>query len=773
MTAGQDQSPSRASDSAHSNRGRDTARRSGGRDDERRESARRSSRHEPSTGSASSTTLWYYDHEFGIVHQGGVCPTCRAMLDHQLRHRCDASYQDAIMAREQRLSYAVDAAVQRAVEAAVQQATAHLEATNESLRRELDRVEDDRDRLADEVARMRSIVDMGGDRDRRRSSRSRSPPRRYRSPSRDGARTSRRDRSPPSYGGSRHGQSAPVAGPSGSSGSSRPKGKQRETAPQAAADVLPQDAMAVDDAPAPPPARVVGTWSYSDLDDDDDDDEDDRPRRKKKGKAPQPQLPPPHEPAQAPRERHSSGLTDELVTMYDGTNPYIVSRKGNYVRVGEHVLDARCPLPPRDPTTSDINPLTGQRWRPAELRMYPNGYYGLPANGREGVVDARQSVVAVADAADPRTPLFGGEEDAPLPAALRRDLPPHYNDMSRVDLKDFWDSSKARYRMPRNPQEYGAFAQARERPGNWMALQLWNRWIAQADAVSGRARSTAQHVLLKHRKKKPSWAIPPPNPRPAAGDQQPTRRTLAERLDMGAGSNTQQDNVLPPAGNQNTTTPGQEEDEPMDGDGDTTPGVGTEQAPQDDALLPDASMHHADGPEAGEILDEPYAEADVRVAGNTNGQSRGQVANVDAGQLQRVREWIESNHADVPGIDFDEAGAITNEQVLRGFYRVAQTGPPSGLMTDVIEYVHVVADAMRESQIVLLPRTNPLNWHFDNYPMDVTNVVTHLNEMAGAASRELLEYDSPWDHSGTAAAVDAWGMRVVRPETDADLMDSQ
>ncbi|KAF7789139.1 hypothetical protein EIP86_000075 [Pleurotus ostreatoroseus] len=342
--------------------------------------------------------------------------------------------------------------------------------------------------------------------------------------------------------------------------------------------------MAVDDAPPPPTsqpsARVVGTWSYSDVDDDDDEDEDEGRRRKKKskGKAPQPQLPLPHEPAQEPRESYGSGFSVELVTKRDGGNPFVVGRLGNYVRIGNHTLDARCPLPPRDPTTSDINPLTGARWRPAELRTHPNGYYGLPANGREGVVDARQSRVAVADANDPKTLLLGGE-GATLPAAFRRDLPPYYNDMSRVDLKEFWQNSPPRYRMPRNGDEFKKFEAARNRPGNWMAYQLWNRWVAQADTQTT-GRTSAQYALLKHRKPRPRWTLEYSDPRST------TRRSLAERLNVGEGDDAPQDNVLPPAGTQNTTIPGQEEDVPMDNNQGTPQDSDVEHAPQDDSLPP-------------------------------------------------------------------------------------------------------------------------------------------------------------------------------------------
>ena len=150
MTAGQDQSPSRASDSTHSDRGRDPARRTGGRGDEDRASARYSSHQEPAMGSASSTTPWYFDHDLGIIHRGGRCPTCRAMNDHQMRHRCDDSYQEAVAAREEKQAAVIDAAVRRA--------TAHLEASNEALRRSLFRVEDEREQEG-----VVGLVVQGGD----------------------------------------------------------------------------------------------------------------------------------------------------------------------------------------------------------------------------------------------------------------------------------------------------------------------------------------------------------------------------------------------------------------------------------------------------------------------------------------------------------------------------------------------------------------------------------------------------------------------------------
>ena len=94
-------------------------------------------------------------------------------------------------------------------------------------------------------------------------------------------------------------------------------------------------------------------------------------------------------------------------------------------------------------------------------------------------------------------------------------------------------------------------------------------------------------------------------------------------------------------------------------------------------------MHNPDSPEAGEIRGEDhdlYVDTDVRVAGNTNGQSRGHVSSINAELLQRACEWVESNHVDIPGVALNEDGFISNEAAFRGFYRVAQTGPPSGLM---------------------------------------------------------------------------------------------
>ena len=107
----------------------------------------------------------------------------------------------------------------------------------------------------------------------------------------------------------------------------------------------------------------------------------------------------------------------------------------------------------------------------------------------------------------------------------------------------------------------------------------------------------------------------------------------------------------------------------MGGDGHAPQDLGAESALQDDLLPPtDATMHHTDSPEAEEIRDESckvYTNTKVRVAGNTNGQSRGHVASVTNAFLQPVREWVEQNHADIPGVALDENGAVISTEALR------------------------------------------------------------------------------------------------------------
>ncbi|KAF7789827.1 hypothetical protein EIP86_000773 [Pleurotus ostreatoroseus] len=671
---------------------------------------------------------WLVGDVWGLMHEGASCEQCQLTALHHIAHRGQPEYDAAVAQlradRADELRAAADArdAVWRADCERAQARIAQLErelgesqAIAASLQASLQEVQRGRSRSR---SRPRRVLSPSRSPVRRPPSRSQSPYPRPRSWSRSRSRS--RSRAAPRRWSRRSRSRSPRRGVRSRSRSlSRRRSPPRSPLPRSpapsrwrasgvpapvAAPAIPlSDRIAATVAPIPLAARlsasaadpIVAGAPPPVVDDDpyhapgmDEDDDDDDP-------APSAPGPPPI------LERYDSGIPIDVMIEWNAarTSAKIPARKGHYVFAHEQVLDARYPLPPTMPSTRDINPLTGRRWTGLDLKHWPCGYYGLPACGRRGVIDARQEAPQYGTPSNPRGRVEGGEDGQPPipPPALRIDWPDYDSDGSVSELQPWWDRHRKHYRLPDTDDEIKALQRIRETPGNWIAAALIIRFVSIANNTPSEQLSPQQRLLLGAHPERPSWY--PTAPRPL------NRHQVAARVQLGA---------APPA-----PAP-------------TTPMPVDEDVPMTDA--PAVAPH-------GHIIS-PTTDNRVR--------------NPTVDELEQLQDWLSRTTDYVPGIVRGADGRAVDDEVLEGLYRIAQTGPRLGRMSDILSYLCTAAEVLARNPDIEPPGQSAYNMHFSGDASNSNQVSYHLRTLANRAFSEFIGTNGDYAAARTWQAVKAW-----------------
>ncbi|KAJ3542643.1 hypothetical protein NM688_g5952 [Phlebia brevispora] len=125
-------------------------------------------------------------------------------------------------------------------------------------------------------------------------------------------------------------------------------------------------------------------------------------------------------------------------------------------------------------------------------------------------------------------------------------------------------------------------------------------------------------------------------------------------------------------------------------------------------------------------------------------------------------DWMQQ-HPDVhvPGIIRSTDGSPMDEDALAGMYRIAQTGPASGRMTTVVEYLRLVQRYLIEYPNATLPGDHRHNAHYAGRLDSVPDVLAHFTSIATDGSTPADgRYDVVYDSTSVHRWIDAWAREV-------------
>lgn len=144
---------------------------------------------------------------------------------------------------------------------------------------------------------------------------------------------------------------------------------------------------------------------------------------------------------------------------------------------------------------------------------------------------------------------------------------------------------------------------------------------------------------------------------------------------------------------------------------------------------------------------------------------------------QQWRATIELSDVPIPGLVRGSGGTITDDSVLRGFHRIAVTGPDTSNWEVTLRYMNTVARVIAaDREGTVLPGLHRHTIHYIGDVDNVEDVREHLRVMSVEAEGELINPESAtiYDDEGLAVrnAVIAWRDSVVL-EYDLHAQENQ